>query len=128
MGAVDSVIDRRGNSVLQDVCPAAVFDLTELMGCQQDNSAPAAELFQPCDDLFLCDQVQGRSGFIQQKDSGVMGERASDGQALLHAAGKCPDILVQEALDIEILQDALLQFLAEDLFPSGVPQAEVVER
>ena len=41
--------------------------------------------------------VEGAEGLVEQQDGGIVGERAGDGRALLHAAGELLGIMVLEA-------------------------------
>lgn len=57
--------------------------------------------------MIAHDLVKRAEGFVHQEQVGVEGERAGDGGALLHAAGKLPGIFLAETGEIDEVERAL---------------------
>src|SRR3546814_11105850 len=58
------------------------------------------------------DLVEGAEGLVHQQQLGLERQRASDGDALLHAAGKLPGKFLLEALEVNQVEVARRPFAA----------------
>ncbi len=71
------------------------------MGDEEDGALLLLDSFTQLFEQFeLVEEVEGRGGFVEEEDGGVLGEGSGDSNALAFAAGEGVDGAVDEVMNV----------------------------